>query len=102
MYKFHLGQDGNFLKLTSVLLELICDWMTSDPIICLVSLYPKYSQFLHSSQKVLWTSPTKPNTQTAVPGLVKWCIRAPFLKLSSQNVKVRMDYLQTVYYYFDY
>ena len=67
--------------LTRPLLELICTWLMKDPQLCLVSL--RHSQAAaagaEAQRATLWTSPTKPNTQTPVPGLIKWCTKAPLV-----------------------
>ena len=63
--------------ISSQLLERMIDWMTSDPRLALTSIHQ--TQFLHSQRSTLWTSPTKPNTQTPIPGLVRWCTKAPLM-----------------------
>lgn len=63
--------------ISSQLLEQMIDWMTSDPRLALTSIHQ--TQYLHSQRSTLWTSPTKPNTQTPIPGLVRWCTKAPLM-----------------------
>ena len=58
------------------LLRLVCDWLAKEPQLCLVSLYQVHLQYAESQRAALWTSPTKPNTQTPVPGLVRWLTKA--------------------------
>ena len=57
------------------LLGTIADWLTVDPRLCLIAL----SQQLSTHRTNLWTSPTKSNTQTPTPGLVRWCVKAPLI-----------------------
>ena len=65
--------------LTRPLLELVCAWLTREPLLCLASL--RHSHAAVSSQRpTLWTSPTKPNMQTAVPGLIRWCSQATLVR----------------------
>ncbi|KAI0211272.1 hypothetical protein LSAT2_003919 [Lamellibrachia satsuma] len=59
---------------TNDLLELFTEWILSDPKLCLVSLSHSQNALLQPQRTTLWTSPTKPNTQTPVPGLVKCCL----------------------------
>jgi hypothetical protein len=47
------------------------DWILADPSLCLLSLLNR------EPSKTLWTSPSKPNTQTAIPNLLAWSIKAP-------------------------
>ena len=61
------------------LLDLIIDWMQADSQLCLVSLSQAHLSQLQLQRSSLWTSPTKPNTQTPIPGLVRWVTQAPLL-----------------------
>lgn len=69
--------------LTRPLLELVCAWLTKEPELCIMSL--RHSQAAASGAEAhrasLWTSPTKPNMQTPVPGLIRWCTNAPLVML---------------------
>lgn len=56
---------------TNDLLELFTEWILADPKLCLVSLSHSQNALLQPQRTTLWTSPTKPNTQTPVPGLVR-------------------------------
>lgn len=67
--------------LTLQLLELVTDWLTSNPCLGLVSLCQSHSPYIQSQRATLWTSPTKPNTLTPIPGLVRWCTKAPLLDI---------------------
>ncbi len=58
------------------LLEMLTDWIESDSQLCLVSLNHAKSSYIAASRSSLWTSPTKPNTQTPIPGLVRWCTQS--------------------------
>lgn len=63
--------------ISSRILEQIIDWMSFDCRLALTSIHQ--TQYIHSQRPTLWTSPTKPNTQTPIPGLVRWCTRVPLL-----------------------
>lgn len=58
------------------LLSVVSDWLEADPLLCLVTLHRLTTSTQFGSQGALWTSPTKPNTQTPLPGLVSWCMQA--------------------------
>ena len=64
----------------SSLLPLIVDWVESDSTLCLVTLQKLTTSALYVNRAALWTSPTKPNTQTPLPGLVRWCIRSSIVR----------------------
>ena len=57
------------------LLKLFTEWILADPKLCLVSLSHSQNALLQPQRTTLWTSPTKPNMQTPVPGLVRCCLR---------------------------
>jgi len=72
---------GSKPVLSVSLLELICEWLTQEPRLALVSLYQICSSYAvqQPHRAALWTSPTKPNMQTPIPGLMRWCTKAPLL-----------------------
>ena len=60
---------------------MMTEWISVDPNLCLISLCQTQSPYLQPQRTALWTSPTKPNTQTPIPGLVRWCTKSPLLKV---------------------
>lgn len=78
------------------LIPMVTDWITDDSRLALMSLF--HSQ--HTSGKeinrtTLWTSPTKPNTQTPIPGLVRWVTQGPLLDEASPKCKRHITDLTT-------
>jgi len=75
---------GRKACLTKPLLELVCAWLSREPQLCLVSLRHSHAAVAAAEPQraVLWTSPTKPNMQTPVPGLIRWCSKAPLVSFS--------------------
>lgn len=74
--------------LTRPLLELVCAWLMKEPQLCLVSLRHSHAAAAGADtahRATLWTSPTKPNMQTPVPGLIKWCTKAPLVSGRSEQ-----------------
>ena len=59
------------------IVEVVAEWLVNDSHLCLVSLDQSHSTYIQPQRSSLWTSPTKPNMQTPVPGLVRWCTQAP-------------------------
>ena len=54
--------------------------------ICVLSLWiSPHSTYIQPQRSSLWTSPTKPNMQTPVPGLVRWCTQAPISQAISSK-----------------
>lgn len=80
----------------SRILEQIVDWMSFDCRLALTSIHQ--TQYIHSQRPTLWTSPTKPNTQTPIPGLVRWCTRAPLLIALQHSRTVRTSTLRFIRY----
>ncbi len=62
-------------------IELIADWIEKDHHLCVVSLDQSHSSFIQPQRSSLWTSPTKSNTQSPIPGLVRWCTQAPIAQI---------------------
>ena len=58
-------------------MDVVAEWLVNDSHLCLVSLDQSHSTYIQPQRSSLWTSPTKPNMQTPVPGLVRWCTQAP-------------------------
>lgn len=80
----------NRKPLPSDLLEILTDWITEDPRLCLISLGHSQNAFIHPTRSSLWTSPTKSNTQTPIPGLVRWCNQAPlFYVMRSKHWRIK-------------
>ena len=72
------------------ILDLVTGWIQDDPRLCLTSLC--YGSNTYTSRTNLWTSPTKHNTQTPIPGLVSWCTKAPvLLEISTRSKQQKMD-----------
>lgn len=66
------------------LLKMISEWIFQDSRLCLSTLnQTTQGYFLQPHRTNLWTSPTKPNTQTPTPGLVRWCVQAPLYHVSA-------------------
>ena len=61
------------------------DWILHEPSLCLISLIrSQHVQSLMQPQRAtLWTSPTKPNTHTPIPGLVRWATQGPLHHFNS-------------------
>ena len=68
--------------LPTVLLDLIIAWFSEDVGLGLVAL-TSTNNMLASHRS--WTSPTKPNSQTPITGLVRWCTQAPFCNNSCEK-----------------
>ena len=49
------------------LLSLLVEWLSTNPALGIVAL--NYTR----EKGMLWTSPSKSNTQSPIPGLVRWC-----------------------------
>lgn len=57
---------------------MIVSWVERESRVCLISLQDQsHSSNTGAQRSSLWTSPTKHNTLTPVPGLVRWCTQAP-------------------------
>ncbi len=70
--------------LQSEVVEIVADWLAKDAHLSLVSVDQSQSAYIQPQRSSLWTSPTKPNTQTPVPGLVRWCTQAPIAHALAQ------------------
>ena len=76
------GESTHQKVLPRGMLELLTSWLQADPRLCLASLGHGNGGLMTTQQRSsLWTSPTKPNHQTPVPGLVRWSTQAPLLGL---------------------
>jgi len=74
------AQGTQRITLPPCLLNILTSWLSSDPRLCLASLSLAGSSYLERSS--LWTSPTKSNHQTPIPGLVRWSTQAPLLQIN--------------------
>lgn len=80
LFVFVVGSRGKHKEVWLELLDLLMGWMHEDSQLCLVSLCQAHAALAHQHRSSLWTSPTKPNTQTPIPGLVRWVTQAPLLQ----------------------
>ena len=60
--------------LPQAILELVVEWFSVDVSLGIISL-SNANNLLPPSRS--WTSPTKSNSHTPIPGLVRWCTQAP-------------------------
>ena len=66
---------------------MLTSWILDDSQLCLISLLrAQHVQSLVQPQRAaLWTSPTKMNTHTPIPGLVRWATQGPLIERTSQT-----------------
>ncbi|ELU16885.1 hypothetical protein CAPTEDRAFT_220398 [Capitella teleta] len=68
---YHCPGSTQLPTVSFQLLKILAHWIQEEPSLCLLSLLNR------EPHKALWTSPSKPNTQTAIPNLLAWSIKAP-------------------------
>ena len=93
LYTFwYIGLGGKAKRpLRTDIVEVVAEWLVKDSHLCLISLDQSHSTYIQPQRSSLWTSPTKPNMQTPVPGLVRWCTQAPIAQAISTKMSRNED-----------
>ena len=73
-YLYVSGSKVGRPTISHSLLSYLTQWIEVDPRLCLLT---RSSPELQPHKATLWTSPTKPNTHTPIPSLLRWCTKAP-------------------------